>query len=87
MIPDIQEKLELEQKGLYMQLKEMFASCGIASCEGDKKELSFNLFHEIAHIIFGHVEKTGGISEDDERCAEEYAMQMISSITQKSPNR
>lgn len=46
---------------------------GLTVCEGEKKEFWFNLFHELAHIIYGHLEKTDGISEADERCADKYA--------------
>lgn len=50
---------------------------GIALCEEDKKEFSFNLFHELAHVIYGHIEKEDGTSEEDEKIADEYAERMI----------
>ena len=42
--------------------------------------LIFIVFHEIAHIVFGHIEKTDGISKEDEKCADEYAECMMKTI-------
>ncbi len=50
---------------------------GLALCREDKKEFVFSLFHELAHILYGHIEKVDGISEDDEKCADEYAKNML----------
>ena len=33
----------------------------------------FSLFHELAHILYGHIGQKDGTSEDDERAADEYA--------------
>lgn len=46
---------------------------GLTLCEDDKDEFALSLYHELAHIIFGHIEKTDGISEEDEQHADEYA--------------
>ena len=46
---------------------------GLTTDGGEKQEFWFNLFHELAHIIYGHLEKADGISEADERCADKYA--------------
>lgn len=46
---------------------------GLTTGRGEKKEFWFNLFHELAHILYGHLEKADGISEEDERCADKYA--------------
>lgn len=50
---------------------------GISERDTAENEFFINLFHEIAHILFGHIEKTGGISEEDETCAENYAREMV----------
>ena len=49
---------------------------GLYECRGDRREFWFNLFHEIAHVIYGHIEKHDGISKEDEKHAEEYARSM-----------
>ena len=33
----------------------------------------FSLFHELAHIIYGHIGQKDGTSEDDEKAADEFA--------------
>lgn len=53
---------------------------GLTECDRDKDEFIFSLFHEIAHIVFGHIEKTDGISKEDEKCADEYAECMMKTI-------
>ena len=37
----------------------------------------FSLFHELAHIILGHVGQLNGISEDDEKAADKWACDML----------
>ncbi len=37
----------------------------------------FNLFHELAHIIYGHVGKREGAMEEDEVSADEYAKNQL----------
>ena len=46
---------------------------GLSMYNGDKEEFGFSLFHELAHIIYGHIEKKDGTSEEDEKIADEYA--------------
>ncbi len=50
--------------------------------EGNKEDdrMWFNLFHELAHIIYGHVGKTEGTMEDDEVRADEYAKIQLSQL-------
>ena len=47
------------------------------SLSDDIEEMYFSLFHEIAHIIYGHIEFECGTSEDDEHRADEYAKEMV----------
>ena len=49
---------------------------GLYEC-GEKEAFWFNLFHEIAHVIYGHIEKNDGISDEDEKQAEEYARRIV----------
>lgn len=49
---------------------------GLVLCD-DREELHYVLFHELAHILYGHIEREGGLSEDDELCADEFATQML----------
>lgn len=37
----------------------------------------FSLFHELAHIILGHVDKTDGLSEQDEEKADTWSADML----------
>ena len=37
----------------------------------------FRLFHELAHITLGHVGKTGGTSEEDERAADSWSNETL----------
>ncbi len=39
----------------------------------DADKFWFSLFHELAHIIYGHIGNIGGTTEEDERYADEYA--------------
>jgi len=39
----------------------------------DADKFWFSLFHELAHIALGHVEKLNGTSEDDERAADKWS--------------
>ena len=39
----------------------------------DADKFWFSLFHELAHIIYGHVGKMEGTTENDEKCADEFA--------------
>lgn len=50
---------------------------GLTTCGDDIEKFRFSVFHELAHIIYGHVEKPEGTTEDDERCADEYAEKMM----------
>ena len=50
---------------------------GLKECGKEKDEFVFSIFHEFAHIIYGHIEKLEGLSEEDEKCAEEYAHRML----------
>lgn len=53
---------------------------GLAECGEDKEEFVFSLFHEIAHIIYGDIDKTDGILEKDEKRADEYARMMVNKL-------
>ena len=46
---------------------------GITTRGRDADKFWFSLFHEIAHVVLGHVGKDGGISEEDERAANQWA--------------
>lgn len=46
---------------------------GLTEGNKDDDRLRFSLFHELAHIIYGHVGKAEGTTEDDEARADEYA--------------
>lgn len=50
---------------------------GLTLCEDDKEEFVFSLYHELAHILYGHIEKTDGISKEDEKRADAYARDTI----------
>ena len=49
---------------------------GLVLCD-DREELHYILFHELAHILYGHLEREEGLSEEDELCADEFAKKMI----------
>lgn len=48
---------------------------GLKLCD-DRTEFFNCLFHELAHIIYGHIEKEDGISEEDEIIADEFVKQI-----------
>ena len=49
---------------------------GLVLCD-DRDELHYILFHELAHILYGHLEREDGLSEEDELCADEFAKEML----------
>lgn len=48
----------------------------------EKASSVFSLFHELAHIIYGHISKVDGTTEEDENCADEYAKNTLISEKQ-----
>ncbi|MCD8149836.1 MAG: HigA family addiction module antitoxin [Clostridiales bacterium] len=50
---------------------------GLANYEEDKSDFWFCFFHELAHILFGHIDKTTGVSEEDEAKADAFANKII----------
>lgn len=50
---------------------------GLTMCGKDKNEFGLSLFHELAHIIYGHIEKNNDISEEEEKWADEYAQNIM----------
>lgn len=46
---------------------------GLIARNTDSYEFWFSLFHEIAHIILGHISQSDGTSEDDELAADRWA--------------
>lgn len=43
----------------------------------DADRFWFSLFHEIAHIIYGHIGKVDGPTADDEKEADEFAKEVL----------
>lgn len=46
---------------------------GLTARGKDADKFWFSLFHELAHIVLGHVGQSNGISEDDEREADKWS--------------
>lgn len=46
---------------------------GLTARGKDADKFWFSLFHELAHIVLGHVGQPHGISEDDERAADKWS--------------
>ena len=46
---------------------------GMSTKENDKDKFWFNFFHEIGHIVLGHINKACVIDLDDEKEADEFA--------------
>ena len=45
--------------------------------EQQSEKFYYNLFHELAHILYHHLGKPDGTTEDDEKQADEYAKNML----------
>ena len=50
---------------------------GITARGKDADKFWFSLFHELAHIVLGHIDQTNGISEDDEKAADRWSGDML----------
>ena len=50
---------------------------GLTARGKDADKFWFSLFHELAHIILGHVGQPNGISEDDEKAADKWSCDML----------
>lgn len=48
----------------------------------DADKFWFSLFHELAHIIYGHINNPDGTTDEDEACANEYAKNILISEQQ-----
>lgn len=48
----------------------------------DADKFWFSLFHELAHIIYGHISSKNGTTDEDEACADEYAKNTLISELQ-----
>ncbi|MCD8231148.1 MAG: HigA family addiction module antitoxin [Clostridiales bacterium] len=46
---------------------------GLLDYEQNKERFWFCFLHELAHIIYGHIDKAGGISDEDEEEANRFA--------------
>ena len=46
---------------------------GLAECLKTADVFWFGLFHELAHIVLGHIDRLSGTSEEDEKSAEQWA--------------
>lgn len=46
---------------------------GITARGADADRFWFSLFHEMAHIILGHINKTSGLTDEDEKAADKWA--------------
>lgn len=51
---------------------------GLADCEGDSVQFRFSLFHELAHILCGHIGKDGRTTAEDEKEADRFAEKALS---------
>ena len=51
---------------------------GLTTVDKASDEFWFNLFHELAHIILGHIDQSTGISIDDEKKADAWAIDALS---------
>ena len=59
---------------------------GLTSMEKDADEFAFSLFHELAHILLGHVGQQNGTSEEDEKAADKWAADVLNSRNDEAFN-
>lgn len=50
---------------------------GMTTRGRDADKFWFSLFHELAHIIYGHIGKAGGTAKEDEDLADEWARDVL----------
>lgn len=50
---------------------------GLTTRGSDADRVWFSLFHELAHILFGHIGQANEISEEDERAADIWSNEML----------
>ncbi len=50
---------------------------GMVENETKADKFSFDLFHELAHIALGHVNRLGGTTEEDEKAADAWAKEKM----------
>ena len=73
-------------KGSFLQGVSLMAgdkiAVGLTESREDAEKFWFDLFHELAHIVLGHVGQPEGTSEDDEQAADIWAHDMLLTFTE-----
>ena len=59
------------------------AVIAIAAGKTTYDRFQFDLFHELGHVVLGHLEQMGGISEEAENAADEWAENMLASAAKQ----
>ena len=55
---------------------------GMITEEKDSRESWRNLFHELGHIVYGHIQRPGELTKEDEISASAYAKEMLEGYLQ-----
>lgn len=50
---------------------------GLTARGRDADKFWFSLFHELAHVVLGHIGQTNGLSDDDEKAADQWSGDML----------
>ena len=80
-IPKLRELTSMDPADFQPALVSMLAECGIVLAltlrGADADKFWFSLFHELAHVIKGHIGRTTGTTEEEERTADAFARDIL----------
>ena len=79
-LPEIRSMTTMNPSDFCPKLIELLSGCGIALVflpHKDADKFWFSLFHELGHILLGHINQPNGTTEEDEAAADSFAKETL----------